>query len=614
MARDSAPRFVRGDAISVSRLNRVAEMAARALDVQGPNLSVGSDGIRLRPALPEKFLAEITGNTGAAPVKHSWRAIVERVDGTLSDAEPVFRGTTAVQYAIAPGGIALETGTLIHLRKGFGEWYEAIDILPVSDPCRNFPRLLSSIAGWNAGIPQILAHTADGCLEWLDWQLQTLDVLVQACLTSASTQPGAVPTLTNQLLSLRVPTTWIGDVHCQEGTDCCPCTDAPPVVRVALTSGCGDLDDVEVALTYDDEEDAWLGSVTTAASVVLAIRLDYSAARGWWVQVTYAGALIASTSATVQWCAPFHATFSFAACFVCGGGAGIPVSYAVSATVTPIDGAPGDPTEGGVLVPGGCCANGTIYSRLCLESALIDGDCPDLDGIVTQLLFDANRGSWDSVDAFPYCVSPFHDGCSALDVHFRIACINGSEDSWGLYLVRPGYDCANGYLCQQLTTFSGAGLCAATPVTVDVAVDSTGATFPPGVDDACCVATIRFTISTGACAGGGGGDPVDTECCADVPPELALAFSEPAEGLPTTLEYAGFFGAGGWEWREPGVEWFEGQWRLRCYYDAAEGDYVWHLYRIANSYFATAVSCAPLELTFEVPREDGGGTFTIVPA
>ena len=125
MARSTAPKFGRGDAISVSKLNRVAEMAARGLDVQGPNLSVGSDGIRLRPLLQEKFLAEITGNDGGAPARHSWRAVTKSSTGSLADTEPVFRGTTTLQYAVAAGGEIIANGTLVYLRRGTGEWYEA---------------------------------------------------------------------------------------------------------------------------------------------------------------------------------------------------------------------------------------------------------------------------------------------------------------------------------------------------------------------------------------------------------------------------------------------------------------------------------------------------------
>lgn len=127
MARDSAPRFRRGDSISVSKLNRVAEMAARALDVQGPNLSVGSDGVRLRPLQEDSFLAEILGNDGGSPVKHSWRAVVENANGTISAAEPAFAGSTTMMWAVFPGGGAVPDNSLVRLRKGLsGEWYEIV--------------------------------------------------------------------------------------------------------------------------------------------------------------------------------------------------------------------------------------------------------------------------------------------------------------------------------------------------------------------------------------------------------------------------------------------------------------------------------------------------------
>jgi hypothetical protein len=102
-------------------------MAARALDVQGPNLSVGADGIRLRPLQEDSFLAEILGNDGGSPVKHSWRAVVENANGTISAAEPAFTGSTTMRWAVFPGGGAVPNNSLVRLRKGLsGEWYEIV--------------------------------------------------------------------------------------------------------------------------------------------------------------------------------------------------------------------------------------------------------------------------------------------------------------------------------------------------------------------------------------------------------------------------------------------------------------------------------------------------------
>lgn len=128
--RQIPPRFEAGETLSTGSLRQVADWASRGMDIAGPGVHQGGDGTRTSVPVPEWFLAKITGNDAAtAPAaKHAWTAQRLKTDGTLENSEPLFSGTTTINYAISLTGATLPDNTPVMMRRGSGEWYEAMAI------------------------------------------------------------------------------------------------------------------------------------------------------------------------------------------------------------------------------------------------------------------------------------------------------------------------------------------------------------------------------------------------------------------------------------------------------------------------------------------------------
>lgn len=307
-----------------------------------------------------------------------------------------------------------------------------------------------------------------------------LYVVTDVCLSGADLTVEKTPILA----------TVAGPATCATNpTGCCPCTDAPGAFTITLTSSCTDLNDIEVEVAWDETEQAWIGTATTPKAVAVQVRVTYSTANGWEVDIYYGGVLSISCTATVTGCSPLTFTLTcINGCFNCEGlGSG---SYSG-----------GGSGGGGGNYTSPCCDVG-VPLTLCLQSSIVSGSCADLDAWETLLTFD-KTDTYTSADTFPYCVSPFHSGCTAMAVSPVLVC---GEGVWSFGFARADYDTI------ILATLPTGDLCNGTPLVFDVVFDSTGATFPPGVDDGCCVATVRFTINadlaacglsaTGCCPGG----------------------------------------------------------------------------------------------------------------
>lgn len=313
-----------------------------------------------------------------------------------------------------------------------------------------------------------------------------------------------------------------GDVTTSTDPECV-CDTAPDDFTITLTSSCADLDGVEVIVSYDTTQELWIGTATTDGLIPVEVRVEYSETNGWEVDIYYDDVLVISCTAEVTVCSPFEMTLTcIDGCFDCESETGT---------------GSGGYTGGGSGSSGGnytspCCDEG-VPLTLCLTSAVQSGSCTDLDAWSTLLTFDGTS-TYTSIDTYTYCVSPFHEACNAMQVTPVLICGDGV---WQFGFARDGY------VTEILAELTTGDLCNGTPLVFDIAFDSTGATFPPGVDDGCCVATVRFTIDADLETCG----VAATDCCpGGTPVELFISGDDGSSG---TLTYD----SGTFEWFGPNV-------------------------------------------------------------
>jgi len=353
----------------------------------------------------------------------------------------------------------------------------------------------------------------------------------------------------------KVPVTGIfGKAVCYTNpTDCCPCTDAdaPPTMPFNLTSSCSDLNGTNLTLTYNAGTNEWFGSAVTAGGRSVAVHVTWDSTNGWLAKVYYAGVLVNVLKGTPSQCAPLIIAWAtgYDPCFSCNGGA--TGGYTLSSTTT---------NTPNVTV---CCPGSSVANVLCLKTSIVSGACADLAGWKDRL---TNSGSqWTTPTTHAYCVSPFHAACNVLPVSPKIVCDGAT---FKLYFAYAGY---LDFFVADLPTLCGGGT-----VTVDVPFDSSGATFPPGVDTTCCVATVRFTITN---------NPLDCNpCCSGVvvPATVCLTDGTGHKGDLT--------GGGPWSGTINSVAYV-----LSC--NAATGNYQLTANGGAPSVAITTV-CSPFALTF----------------
>lgn len=373
-------------------------------------------------------------------------------------------------------------------------------------------------------------------------------------------------------------------------TNCCPCTTGPGSFPFKFTSSCSDINNVTVTMIYDPTTNQYSGSTTTGLGKTLSV-VVYYASGAWKARVTYDGTLIAVMTGTVITCDPFNISWAidYATCFSCNGVSG---TYTLSGSTSSDGGGPGGGTGG--YSP--CCTGSTSAPyQICLTTSIVSGSCADLSGWKDVLT--ASGTSWTTATTHAWCVSPFHSGCTVLAVSPKLVCLT---DKFALYFSRAGYD---DYFVAYIPL---PGVCDWTTVSVDVAFDSSGAVFPPGVDTTCCVATVRFTLTSNnlyVCTG-----TVQTNCCPSNPvPGNLYGYGLTSPGsYPTNTDdlHLTYTGSGA-IWTGTSIR--GDSFSLECY-EASPGSWGWRLGKNGVYYSPNlGWTCSPLSLTFVI----GSQTWTI---